>query len=102
MKSDYAQFSDKTTQFIGQQIGSFTIIEVKLLDANTTLICCNTTKTDQGTEHMEAEHWLDENTFHYNSLSFDHDGNFIDSEPARIKPQHMRSFEKIFTSLCNY
>ena len=88
-------------QLIGQQVGNYTIVQVILLDYNTALICCNDTKTETGTSHMEAEHWRDENTFHYNNLFYDAEGNFIESEPVNMKPQNMRTFERLFASLSN-
>ena len=102
MKTDYAQYASRITKFIGQKIGKFTILEIKLLDNDTTLICCKSSRTSEGSEHLEAEHWLTENTFHYNNLSYDHDGNFLDSAPVHLCPQHMRTFERIFNSLSNF
>lgn len=99
MKSDYGRFTAKIAKLIGIKVGQFTIMDVKLLDANTTLICCSEIKNEYGSEHMEAEHWLDENTFHFNNLCFDKQGNFIDSEPASLKLQLRRSFENIFMSI---
>jgi len=87
--------------YVGRSIGEYTIQDVQYLDRDTTLICCKPFMTDFGTAHMEAEHWLTENTFHYNMLYYDEHGNFIFAEPEDLVPEHMRSFERIFSTLAN-
>lgn len=87
--------------FIGKKVGEFEISQILMLDANTALICCKDIQDKDGTTgHLEVEHWLDENTFHYNML-YEVCGEFTDSAPWSMKPSHMREFERVFTSL-NY
>lgn len=84
---------------IGRKVGEFEICQILRLDGNTALICCTDRREEDGTtSHLEVEHWLDENTFHYNLL-FDAGGEFTDSIPHSLKPSHRREFEQIFTSL---
>lgn len=85
--------------YVGQSVGEYTIEEVLFPDRETTLICCQSIPTDFGTAHLEAEHWLDENTYHYNTLYYDESGNYIFSEPEEMLPEQMRTFERIFNSL---
>ena len=85
--------------YIGQSVGDYTIQDIQSLDNDTALICCKSFLTDFGTAHLEAEHWLTENTFHYNMLYYDEQGDFLFSEPEDLKPEQMRTFERIFTSL---
>lgn len=87
--------------YVGQSVGDYTIEDVQYLDRDTTIICCRPFLTDFGTAHMEAEHWQTENTFHYNLLYYDEHGDFIFSEPEDLKPEQMRTFERIFTSLAS-
>lgn len=86
-------------RFIGKEIGGFTIIAILSLDINTRVICCNDIDTEDGSKHLEAEHWLDENTFHFNSLYYDHDGNFIESERVEMPNKDIREFERVFCAL---
>lgn len=79
-------------------VGDYTIEEFLYLDRDTALISCQPFMTDFGTAHLEAEHWLDENTFHYNTLYYDENGDFIFSESEDLKPEHMRTFERIFSN----
>lgn len=99
MKTHQPQQPASPDSYVGQSIGEHTIENVIFLDRDTTLICCKSFMTDFGTAHMEAEHWLTENTFHYNTLYYDEHGNFIFSEPEEMRPEQMRTFERIFTSL---
>jgi len=91
----------KPESFIGMIIGGYTIDNVLFLDQNTTLIRCKEINTPTGTSLLEVEHWQDENTFHYNTLHFDSNGDFSEAVHMDMKPQDMRTFEHVFDSLLN-
>lgn len=99
MEAHTEQQMTSPDSYVGQSIGDYIIRDVIFLDRDTTLICCKSFPTDFGTAHMEAEHWLTENTFHYNTLYYDEQGDFLFSEPEEMKPEQMRTFEQIFTKL---
>lgn len=94
-------FERAAKALIGLQVGIYTISSVSFLDDNTALICCQDVTTEHGTHHFEAEHWLDECTFHYNELYYDTDGNYLETEPVNLKPQLMRTFERLFRTFTN-
>jgi len=94
-------FERTAKALIGLQVGIYTISNVSFLDDNTALICCQDVVSENGKHHFEAEHWLDECTFHYNELYYDSEGNYLETEPVNLKPQLMRTFERLFCSISN-